>query len=86
MSLRVRDGRVLCAARHAPAAGDIYIDDALHYALSVEARLVVTEPMDAGGRGGHAQHGEWWWRGAVPEDVTVDPFYTSPLTPRAGHP
>jgi hypothetical protein len=28
-----------------------------------------------GGRGGHANHGEWWWRDRVPADVEVDPFY-----------
>jgi hypothetical protein len=30
-----------------------------------------------GGRGGHSQHGEWWWRGTAPADVAIDPFYES---------
>ena len=76
MAVRVRaDGTILCAAMHPARAGDVYIDDPLHYALSVEAKVLVTEPMDQGGRGGHACHGEWWWRGAVPPDATIDGFY-----------
>lgn len=77
MSLRIRaDGRVLCAAMHAAEPGDTYIDDGLHYVLSVERRILVTEEMDeAGGRGGHRAHGQWWWSGSVPDDVSVAPFY-----------
>lgn len=76
MAVRVRkDGRVLCAARHPAEPGDVYIDDGLHYTLSSELHVLVTEPLHEGGRGGHAAHGEWWWRGQVPDDVTIDPFY-----------
>ncbi len=74
MSLRIRaDGRVLCAAMYPEEPGDTYVDDGAHYRLSVELGVLVTEPMDGpGGRGGHARHGEWWWRGAVPEDVVLE--------------
>lgn len=77
MAVRVRrDGRVLCAAVHPKRRGDTYIDDGLHYLLSVELRVLVTEPMYlAGGRGGHQAHGEWWWANAIPSDVEIDPFY-----------
>lgn len=61
---------------HAAEPGDVYVDDGVSYKLSVELRILVTEPMDSSeGRGGHAAHGEWWWRGHVPADVVVDPFY-----------
>lgn len=72
MSLRVRDGRILCAAKYEAMPGDVYLDDALHYALAVDVGVLVTEPMDQGTRGGHRAHGEWWWRGAVPADVTIE--------------
>ena len=68
MALRIRrDGRVLCAAMHAEEVGDIYIDDRLHYYLSVERRMLVTEPFER-----HSQHGEWWWINAVPRDVEIE--------------
>lgn len=61
---------------HGAELGDRYLDDAVHYRLSVEIRVLVTEPMLCdGGRGGHAAHGEWWWVNSVPSDVEVDPFY-----------
>jgi hypothetical protein len=65
-----RDGRVFCAAMHRAEQGDTYIDDGLHYTLSVERRVLVTEPMER-----HALRGEWWWRGAVPEGVKIEGFY-----------
>lgn len=71
MSLRIRsDGRVLCAAIHAAEPGDTYIDDGLHYQLSVVHKVLVTEAMPA-----HAARGEWWWRGQVPDSVTPEEFY-----------
>lgn len=79
MAVRVRaDGRVLCAAMHPALPGDTYLHDGLAYKLSVELRVLVTEPMHQDeGRGGHAAHGEWWWRDQVPDDVVVDAFYLS---------
>lgn len=83
MALRVRaDGRVLCAAMHEAEEGDIYIDDAVQYVLSVQARVLATEPMESEqGRGGHAVHGEWWWVGAVPEDVVLEVWPTDERKP-----
>lgn len=77
MALRVReDGRVLCAAMHPPQPGDTYLHDELHYRLSVELGVLVTEPMGGpGGRGGHAAHGEWWWSHEVPDDVVIEQWH-----------
>jgi hypothetical protein len=73
MALRIRhDGTVLCAAMHPAFPGDVYVHDGVSYELTVEHRLLVTEPMFAGARGGHATHGQWWWRNEVPSDVTVE--------------
>jgi len=72
VAVRVRqNGRIFCAARHPEETGDIYLDDGLHYQLSVELGLLVTETMD----GGHRDHGEWWWRGLAPSGIEIDPFY-----------
>jgi hypothetical protein len=65
-----RDGRVLCAAMHPAEAGDTYLDDGAHYRLSVETKLLVTEPHE-----GHRLRGEWWWAGRAPAGVVIDDFY-----------
>lgn len=71
MALRIRkDGRVLCAAMHAEEEGDTYIDDGLHYELSVVKKILVTEPHEK-----HSIHGQWWWSGNIPENVEIDDFY-----------
>lgn len=71
MSVRVRtDGRILCGAMHPAEEGDCYIDDGVHYILSVDLRVLVTEPWEK-----HRQRGEWWWKDRIPADVEVDPFY-----------
>ena len=71
MALRVRkDGRILCAAIHPAERGDTYIDDGLHYEMSVVSKVIGTEPMER-----HKEHGEWWWLGNVPEGVDIEPFY-----------
>lgn len=58
---------------HPPEVGDTYLDDGLHYTLSVDLGVLVTEPMHSdAGRGGHASHGEWWWSHRVPNDVVVE--------------
>lgn len=59
MALRIRkDGRIFCAALHPPKDGDTYIDDGLHYEMSVIHRVIYTDPEPI-----HSQHGEWWWSG-----------------------
>ena len=72
MALRIRtNGRILCAAMFPVEEGDVYIDDNVHYTLSAEHKLLVTESME----GGHAEHGEWWFRNEVPPGVIIDPYY-----------
>lgn len=71
MAVRIRkNGRIFCAAMRPEEPGDTYIDDGLHYQLSVENKVLVSEPMER-----HAISAEWWWRGAVPEDVEIEDFY-----------
>lgn len=71
MAVRIRkDGRILCAAMHPEEEGDYYINDAVHYLLSVEAKVMVTEPHER-----HKTHGEWWWVNAIPETAQIDSFY-----------
>lgn len=57
---------------HPAEPGDTYLHDGVHYTLSVEHRLLVTEPMHEGGLGGHAKHGLWWWRNEVPPSATPE--------------
>jgi hypothetical protein len=77
LALRIRkNGQILCAAVHPAEPGDAYLHDGLHDRLASDLATVVTEPMHCDvGRGGHANHGEWWWRDRVPADVEVDSFY-----------
>ena len=71
MSLRIRpDGRILCAALHPEAEGDVYLHDGIHYHISVEKKLLVTEAEPY-----HLERGEWWWRECVPKGVVIDSFY-----------
>lgn len=81
MAIRIREsGAILCAAMHPAEPGDTYLPDGLHERLSAELAALVTEPMHCnGGRGGHATHGEWWWRDRIPADAEVDPFYFRPI-------
>lgn len=74
MAVRIRmDGTILCAACYPEEPGDTYIDDGLHYRLSVQLGVLVTEPMESDrGRGGHRRHGQWWWRNEVPADVVLE--------------
>lgn len=55
MALRIRkDGRILCAAMHKEEPEDTYIEDQLHYEMSVIYRVITTDEH-------HEEHGEWWW-------------------------
>jgi len=77
MAVRIREnGQILCAAMHPARPGDTYLDDVVHERLASGTGALVTEPMHCeGGRGGHANHGEWWWRDRVPTDVVADPYF-----------
>jgi hypothetical protein len=57
---------------HEAEDGDTYIHDGLHYQLSVEEKLIVTEPHEQ-----HSQKGQWWWAGNIPADVVIEDFYLS---------
>lgn len=73
MALRIRkDGRILCAAMHPQEPGDTYIDDGLHYQMSVVHKVICSEESDM-----HEKTGQWWWVGNIPDGVTVDQFYIS---------
>ena len=59
MSLRWRkNGDLLCAAKHEVQKDDTYIDDRLHYELSVELKVVI--PRDD-----EKESGIWYWINAV---------------------
>ena len=78
MAIRIRnDGRVLCAALHGQEPGDLYLDDGIHYRLSVELKVLVTTPFES-----HMQHGQWWWANQVPLDVEIDQFYLEGVGPQ----
>jgi hypothetical protein len=71
MSLRIRkDGRILCAAIHPAEDGDTYIDDGLHYTMSVERKVIGAEKHED-----HMRSGQWWWMGNIPEGIEIDAFY-----------
>lgn len=74
MALRIRkNGRIFCAAMFGAEEGDTYLDDGIHYYLSVEKKVLVTEPHIF-----HKEHGEWWWKGNVPEGIHVCFTYYEP--------
>lgn len=74
MALRIRtDGRILCAAMHPAEPGDTYVDDGLHYQMSVEHKVIGTEPMEK-----HEVNGQWWWMGNIPEGIEIAEFYKKP--------
>jgi hypothetical protein len=55
MALRWRkDGTILCAAKSKAEDGDTYIDDRLHYQLSVMCQAVVPSIDEAA-------TGRWFW-------------------------
>ena len=56
MAIRWReDGRLICAAMSEPEEGDTYIDDRLHYQLSVITRAIIADIN-------HKTNGLWHWR------------------------
>lgn len=65
MAIRVRkDGTMWCAAHTKPMPGDTYIDDGLHYIMSVERKVIVALPMPE-----HEKHCQWWWAEAAPPEA-----------------
>ena len=55
MAIRWRkDGTLICAAMSAPEEGDTYIDDGMHYRLSVEEERIVADKD-------HKLNGLWHW-------------------------
>ena len=65
MAIRVRkDGTMWCAALTEPAEGDTYIDDGLHYAMSVELGVIVALPWPE-----HSKNPQWWWANAAPPEA-----------------
>lgn len=55
MAIRWRkDGRLICAAMSEPEEGDTYIDDRLHYQLSVITQSIVADAD-------HKKNGLWYW-------------------------
>ena len=72
MAVRIRkDGRILCAAMHPEEPGDVYLDDAVHYRLSVEMKALVTDDKHL------TNHGEWWFRSTVPIHVRISDRYSN---------
>lgn len=72
MAVRIRkNGQIFCAALSEALDGDCYIDDELHYELSVERKLLVTTENDYHMKSG----GEWWWKGQEPLEARIDKFY-----------
>lgn len=73
MALRIRkDGRILCASIHPQEEGDTYIDDGLHYEMSVVKKVIGAEGIEA-----HMKSGQWWRVGNIPEEIIIDEFYLS---------
>lgn len=55
MSLRWRKtGELLCGAKSEPQDGDCYIDDRLHYELSVEQKCICPDKDEE-------KNGLWYW-------------------------
>lgn len=55
MSLRWRKtGEILCGAKSEPMEGDCYIDDRLHYELSVIQKTIVPDKNEE-------ENGLWHW-------------------------
>ena len=62
MSLRWRkNGKLLCAAKHPKKKDDTYIDDNLHYQLSIECKAVVPDKNEE-------KTGLWHWT----KDVLIE--------------
>lgn len=55
VSIRWRaNGDLVCAAMTEPEPNDTYIDDRLHYQLSVISRAIIADPK-------HEENALWYW-------------------------
>lgn len=81
MSLRWRlDGRLLCAAKCDPESGDTYIDDRLHYELSIERGVIYPDKTED-------VTGLWHWRETRGRTVpTLDDDLGARRTPGGAQP
>jgi len=60
MSLRWRkNGELVCGAKSEPEPEDTYIDDRLHYELSVVQKVLIPEADEA-------ESGKWKWKEPTP--------------------
>lgn len=74
MALRWRKtGEILCAAKSETMEGDCYIDDRLHYELSVVQKTIVADRNEETNGRWHWLHG-WCNTGDHPEDVNQGVF------------
>lgn len=65
MAIRVRkDGTMWCAALTDEQPDDTYVDDGLHYELSVERGVIVALPWPD-----HKTNPQWWWVGQAPNNA-----------------
>ena len=63
MAIRWReDGRLLCAAASEPKDGDTYINDRLHYQLSVVSRAILADVEHEKNRLWHWVHEDYFLR------------------------
>ncbi len=68
MAIRWRkDGRLLCAAKSEPENGDTYIDDRLHYQISVISRAILADTNHESNSLWHWVHNEHKYLRGVPE-------------------
>jgi len=55
VAVRIRkDGSIVCAAKSDPEEGDTYIDDSLHYRLSVLEKVLIPDKNEI-------ENGLWYW-------------------------
>lgn len=72
MAVRIRkDGKIFCAVLSKKEFGDIYLNDAIHEALSINAKILVTTDSYTHNK----TNGEWFWKTEIPENVKIDEFY-----------
>lgn len=68
MAIRVRaDGTMWCARHAEELPGDTYIDDNLHYEMSIVHGVIVALPMPE-----HIKHPQWWWTEQAPTNANFN--------------